>query len=88
MDILKVRYFYNTTFCNFNSPTKAVDFGTYLDGTNIICKNENYTRQACSGSHSCDLGDISELSLPDLSCGGGSNRASAMRISFRCIGKG
>ena len=89
MDILAVRYFYNSASCNYNCrPTKAGDYGIYLDGTNIICKNENYIRQACSGRHSCDLGDISELSLPDLSCGGGSNRASAMRISFRCLEKG
>ena len=87
MDILRVRYFYNTTSCNFNCPTVG-DRGTYLDGANIICSNENYIRQACSGRHSCDLGDISELTQPVLPCGGGSNRASAMRISFRCIGKG
>ena len=87
MDILRVSYFYNTISCNYNCPTVG-NHQTYLNGTNIICKNENYIRQACSGRHLCDLKDISELSQPVLPCGGGSNRASAIRIHFRCIGKG
>ena len=87
IDINRVRYFHHRTSCNYNCPT-AGDHETYLDGTNIICSNENYIRQACSGKHSCNLRNIPGLSQPDLSCGEGRDRASSIRISFYCSLKG
>ena len=86
IDIDSVVYSYFNISCHLECLKDS--HPTFLDGTNIVCQNENKTRSLCDARNNCNFTSDTAIRVPDTTCVKLFNRPSHIKILYRCINTG